>query len=215
IGSTQIPSAGSAYLFSGAGSTERAVLSIAIPLDTSTSTTVFNNEDVANISEVWTDWLLYGLPSSQLNTINSICTGSISLVAPTSPNPTTNEGSSAATLRACFDKILQADPNSNIKNFYYIANIKNPAFYSFSNNKAVLESIETANDSSWAAVQAVLKNTVRNGDPGDGYNANFTAQAIRNLDLITGTGITVKEQWGNGSGGKNTTNDSAFDSPGF
>ncbi|MCX7999650.1 MAG: hypothetical protein N3A69_11980, partial [Leptospiraceae bacterium] len=214
VGNVQIPSAGRVYLFSGAGSTERAVVNIAIPLDTSNSTTVFNNEDVANVSEVWTDWLLYGL-SSQLSTINLLCTGSTSLTAPTNPNPTINEGSSAATLRACFDKILQADPNSSVKNFYYIANIKNPAFYSFSNNKAVLESIEKANDSSWATVQAVLKTTVRNGDPGDGYSANFTASAIRNLNLLTGTGITSKEQWGNGSGGKNPANDSAFDSPDF
>lgn len=214
VGSTTIPNAGRVYLFSGAGSTERAVLNIALPLDTSTSTTVFNNEDVANISEVWTDWLLYGL-SSQLGTINLVCTGSTSLTAPTNPNPTTNEGSSAATLRACFDKILTADPNNNVKNFYYIANAKNPAFYSFSNGKAVLESIETPNDSSWATVQVKLTTTIRNGNNLGDYNANFTAQAIRNLDLISGTGITTKEQWGNGSGGRNTTNDSAFDSPNF
>ncbi len=214
VGNTTIPSAGRVYLFSAAGSTERAAINLALPLDTNTSTSVFNNEDVANISEVWTDWLLYGI-SSNLSTINFVCTGSNSLTPPSNPNPTTPEGSSAATLRSCFDKILLTQPNNEVKNFYYIANIKNPAFYSFSNSKAVLESIEKPNDSSWATVQVKLKNTVRSSDPGDGYYANFTAQAIRNLDLITGTGITSKEQWGNGSGGKNTTNDSAFDSPDF
>jgi hypothetical protein len=216
IANTPITPVDRAYLYSAVGSAEKAAVSVAFPLATNSTTTVFQNEDVANISEVWTDWLLFGLNGSgNLSTVNSVCTGSLALSSPSSANPSSPSGSSASNLKACFDKILQANPNSDIKNSYYIAAVKNPAFYSLSGTTAILESIENAPDPSYALIQAAIRNTVRNGDPGDGYNANFTASAIKSIDLINGTGLQARHQWGDGGTGVNSTNGSSYNLAGF
>jgi hypothetical protein len=214
IGDTNIPASDRVYLYSAIGTNDKAIVSIALPLATNSSTSAFQNGDVANISEIWTDWLLYGI-SSILSNINLVCTGSTSLTAPSSPNPSSPEGSSADNLKACFDKILQLDPNNNVKNFYYIAAIRNPAFYSFNGKEAILESIEKEPDPSYNLLKNMLKNSVRNGDPGDGYNANFTASAIKSIDLLTGAGLSSRQQWGDGSSGINSNNGSSYNTANF
>lgn len=214
IGTTTIATASRAYLYSAVGTKDKAAVSIAFPLATNSTTTVFQNEDVGNISEIWTDWLLSGI-SASLGQINLLCTGDASLTAPADPNPASPSGSSAATLKKCFDKILTANPNSEVKDSYYIAAVKNPAYYSFANGSAILESIESEPDPTYLNIKNAVKTTVRNGDPGDGYSANFTASSIKSIDLLTGAGLSARQQWGDGSTGVNSTNGSSYNTAGF
>jgi hypothetical protein len=214
VGTTTIPAADRVYLYTAVGTKDKAIISIAMPLATNSTTTVFQNGDIGNISEVWTDWLLYGI-SSNLSQINSVCTGNASLTAPSSANPSSPEGSSAENLKACFDKILTVDSNNNVKNFYYIAATKNPAFYSFNGKEAILEAIEAEPDASYSALKSALKPSVRKGNPGDGYDADFTASAIKSINLLTGAGLSARQQWGDGSSGVNSTNGSSYNTANF
>ncbi len=214
INDTNIPAANRVYLYSAVGTKEKAVVSIAFPLATNSTTTVFQNGDVGNISEIWTDWLLFGI-SGMLSQINLVCTGNASLTAPSSANPSSPEGSSADNLKSCFDTILAANPNNNVKDFYYIAATRNPAFYSYNGKDAILEAIETEPDASYVVLKSALKNSVRNGNPGDGYDANFTASAIKSINLLTGAGLSARQQWGDGASGVNSTNGSSYNTANF
>ncbi len=204
-----------AYLYSAAGSSTRAAVSIAFPLVANTTTSVFENGNVANVAEVWTDWLLsYLNAKSQIAGVSALC--GTTLTAPTDNHPTSNQGSDANTLKSCFDKII-ASGSTSVNSVYYIAATRNPAYYSHpgtTGSTATLQSIETAPDISYDSVKNALKSTVRTKSDTD-YSADFTASAINNINILTGVGLTATQQWGDGATGVNSTNGSANNTAGF
>jgi len=186
-----------AYLFTAAGSASRGAVKIAFPRIDSTDVTVWDNGSVANLPEVWTDWILYSLSAqSQLTSIKSLSSSCSSLTAPSTDNPVTNSGSTAAEFKTCIDALYKAYPaNTGIKDIVYITRILNPAFYSVSGTNVFLDATETARDTTWDTVTAKLQSKVRNGDPGDGYSANFTAASLATMDFTAGTGLPSEAKW--------------------
>jgi hypothetical protein len=215
IGTDTYANSNRAYLYSAAGSSTRAALSIAFPLVTNNTTSVFENGNVANIAEIWTDWLLYHLNSkNQLTAVSALCGTTLS--SPTSAHPTSNEGSDSSTLKSCFDKII-ASGNTSVNNLYYIAAARNPAYYSHpgtTGSTATLQSIETAVDISYDTVKNALKSSVRTKSDTD-YSADFTASAINSINILTGAGLSATQQWGDGGTGVNSTNGSSNNTAGF
>ncbi|MDX1957550.1 MAG: hypothetical protein SFU98_03200 [Leptospiraceae bacterium] len=185
--------AGRAYTYTAAANSTKAALKVAVPLSTNSSTTVFNNYDVANIAEVWNDWLLFTLGTSSVTSLNSLgCT----LTSPASANPVTKTSSNIDALKSCFDKLGGAtSTNSGVKSSYYVTAAQNPAFYTLTGTTSILESTVTAKDSSWDSLTKELLSAPRNGNPGDGYTANFTASNLYQLNILTGVGLGTRQTW--------------------
>ena len=188
-----------AYVFAAAGSDTlgRAVVKAAFPLSTSTDTadaTVYGTGQLSSFSEIYTDWILSN--STAFSTLTSTGLGACtSLSAPSSSNPTSTSGSTAAQLQSCLDAVNAANAGA-ANSFYYITQIQNSGYYTYGNGVATLQAVGSAptGDTSYDTVSAQLLSGIRTTGSAD-YAADFTPNAVSNLDITAGTNIPAAARW--------------------
>lgn len=212
------------YVYNAIANDTRALVNVAFPLASSTSTSVFGNQDVANIAEVWTGWILFSLQfqGSLSSIVNSGATGCSVITAPSVAHPTTRQGATSAQFKTCLDAIRVSLPTAG-NDVYFVTGAQNPAFYSFTptaaggTGNAILQATEAppTGDTSWDSLRSLISTTLRNGQGADGYTANFTAAGIAGLSILSGANLQPNQQWGNGASGTNSLNGSANDTAPF
>ncbi len=190
-------SANRAYVFTAAGSdtSGRGVIKAAFPLVSNTNTNPYGNGQVEAFAEIWTDWFLSNATVFPLITsvvLPAVCQ---SLTQPSSANPTSPSGSTAAQLLTCMDAVRAIQPNQ-FDSIYFLPSIQNPAYFSLVDNVVNLQAVGAApsGDSSYASVEARTLLTVRTtSDPI--YAADLTANAVNTLDIVAGTSLPATAQW--------------------
>lgn len=215
------------YVFSAVGDTGKAVINAAFPLSSDTSTTVYSNTALGNIGQVWTSFILAN--SSTVSTLNSIsltaCNSSNIAQTPNNGNPTTLLATfSVANLKSCLDAILAVSPsNTGAQGVYFLTNIKNPAYFTYSSSTASLYGVESlaTTDTNYTAFNTLQNSllTAPRTTANTTYAASLDAASIASINLFTGTGIptgtsatslsSLNAQWGNGTPSSGTSSSSA------
>lgn len=222
--STGVTTSNRIYIFNAAGNSSRAVINAAFPLQTDTTTAIYANTSLGNIGQVWTNFILANTSTvTTLNGLGGSCSGSnITSTNAQGGNPTTLLATiSVANVKTCLDSI---NPSVNAKDFYFITNIKNPAYFTVNGSTVSLYGVESleasdSNKSSFDSLQNLLSSTTRNTSS-TSYQADFSPDKISNLNLFTGLNVpagttantlpSINAVWGNGTGtGTSTANATA------
>ncbi|MBE7412570.1 MAG: hypothetical protein L6Q54_14225 [Leptospiraceae bacterium] len=227
---TGVTAADRTYVFNAIGNSGKAVINAAFPLSSDNTSTVFSNTSLGNIGQVWTSFILAN--SSTVSTVNSLagygitsCGASYIAQTPNNGNPTSLLSTfSVANLKNCLDSLLAVAPtNSGAQGVYFLTNIKNPAYFTYTGSNASLYGVESlaANDALYTDFKALQDNlaTAPRTTANTTYPASMDAASIASINLFTGVGIptgssataltSLNAQWGNGTPFNGTSSSSA------
>jgi hypothetical protein len=183
------------FVFNAAGNSTKAVMNAAFPLQSDTTTAIYANTTNGNIGQVWTNFVLANSTTvTALNNVGGACAAA-SITSPLlNGNPTALVAThSVANLKACMDA---NNPSANFKDLYFLANIKNPAYFEASGDSVKLYGVESldatdANKISYAALEVLLPASTR-AITSTTYVANFTPSIVPTLNLFTtGAGLNA------------------------